>query len=42
MVPPVGAYPPDFALTQLGTGTRVRLSSFRGQQPVGLVFGSYT
>jgi hypothetical protein len=42
MGPPVGAYPPDFALTQLGTGTRVRLSSFRGQQPVGLVFGSYT
>ena len=42
MGPQVGAYPPDFALKQLGTDARVRLSSFRGQQPVGLVFGSYT
>ena len=42
MGPQVGTYPPDFALKQLGTDTRVRLSSFRGQQPVGLVFGSYT
>jgi hypothetical protein len=42
MGPQVGAYPPDFSLQQLGTAARVRLSSFRGQQPVGLVFGSYT
>jgi hypothetical protein len=42
MGPQVGTYPPDFARTQLGTDTRVRLSSFRGQQPVGLVFGSST
>ncbi|HEY5867516.1 MAG TPA: hypothetical protein VI542_18490 [Candidatus Tectomicrobia bacterium] len=42
MGPQVGAYPLDFALKQLGTDTHVRLSSFRGQQPVGLVFGSYT
>jgi len=42
MGPQVGTYPPDFALKRLGTEERVRLSSFRGQQPVGLVFGSYT
>jgi len=42
MGPQVGIYPPDFALKQLGTDTRVRLSSFQGQQPVALVFGSYT
>lgn len=40
--PQVGAYAPDFSLKQLGSDARVRLSSFQGQQPVGLVFGSYT
>jgi hypothetical protein len=40
--PKVGTYPPDFCLKRLGTEERVRLSSFRGQRPVALVFGSYT
>ena len=42
MGPQVGTYPPDFALKQRGTDTRVRLSTFREPPPVGLVFGSYT
>jgi hypothetical protein len=33
---------PDFALKPLDGGSLVRLSSFRGQRPVVLVFGSYT
>ena len=32
----------DFALKPLDGGSLVRLSSFRGQRPVVLVFGSYT
>lgn len=40
--PQVGTLPPDFCLQRLGAAERVRLSSFRGQQPVALVFGSYT
>jgi len=42
MGPRVGTYPPDFCLKRLGTEDRARLSSFRGQRPVALVFGSYT
>jgi hypothetical protein len=42
MGPQVGEYPPDFCLKRLGTDDRVRLSSFQGQWPVALVFGSYT
>jgi hypothetical protein len=42
MGPQVGEYPPDFCLKRLGADDRVRLSSFRGQRPVALVFGSYT
>lgn len=42
MGPQVGAYPPDFCLKRLDSDARVRLSSFRGQRPVALVFGSYT
>src|SRR5712691_2113667 len=42
MGPKVDTYPPDFCLKRLGTEERVRLSSFRGQRPVALVFGSYT
>ncbi len=33
---------PDFALETTDKATRVQLSSFRGQKPVVLVFGSYT
>ena len=40
--PQVGDYPPDFALKQLDAEARVRLSSFQGQRPVALIFGSYT
>ena len=42
MGPKVDTYPPDFCLKQLSTEERVRLSSFRGQRPVALIFGSYT
>lgn len=40
--PLIGELPPDFTLKCLGTETSVTLSSFRGQRPVALVFGSYT
>ncbi len=33
---------PDFDLSTPDKASRVRLSSFRGRQPVVLVFGSYT
>ena len=33
---------PDFSLTELNKSAQVQLSSFRGKQPVVLVFGSYT
>lgn len=33
---------PDFDLETFDRTSRVRLSSFRGQKPVVLVFGSYT
>ena len=42
MGPAVGQPPPDFNLKLLGSEERVRLSSFRGQRPVALIFGSYT
>lgn len=40
--PRVGEQPPDFFLKLKGTSERVRLSGFRGQRPVALIFGSYT
>ena len=40
--PKVGDLPPDFDLKRLGSEERVRLSSFRGNKPVALAFGSYT
>lgn len=40
--PKVGDQPPDFFLKRQGTSERVRLSGFRGQRPVALIFGSYT
>lgn len=33
---------PDFRLKRLQSQDKVRLSSFAGQKPVALVFGSYT
>jgi hypothetical protein len=38
----VGQEAPDFSLRSLNGDTSVRLSSFRRQKPVVLVFGSYT
>ena len=40
LVPGVAA--PDFTLARQGHDARVTLSSYRGQRPVVLVFGSYT
>jgi hypothetical protein len=40
--PAVGTEAPDFELPRLGSGERVRLSSFRHLQPVVLIFGSFT
>ena len=38
----VGEPAPDFALKAADNSSVVRLSSFRGQEPVVLVFGSHT
>jgi hypothetical protein len=38
----VGSPAPDFTLPTLDRRREVKLSSFRGAQPVVLVFGSYT
>jgi peroxiredoxin len=38
----VGEEAPDFDLRTVDKTARVKLSSFRGKQPVVLVFGSYT
>jgi hypothetical protein len=38
----VGDLAPDFDLPTVDRKSRVALSSFRGKQPVVLVFGSYT
>jgi hypothetical protein len=37
-----GQAAPDFALGLLDKSAKVQLSSFRGREPVVLVFGSYT
>ena len=42
MGPQVGELPPDFGLKRVSSDDRVQLSSFRGQHPVALIFGSYT
>ena len=38
----VGDTAPDFQLSTLDHKNEIQLSSFRGKQPVVLVFGSYT
>ncbi len=38
----VGDAAPDFSLKTAGGSDTVRLSSFRGQKPVVLIFGSHT
>jgi hypothetical protein len=40
--PKVGDLAPDFELRDTLGENAVRLSQFRGQRPVGLVFGSFT
>ena len=42
MGPHEGATPPDFNLKRMGSDERVRLSSFKGERPVAIVFGSFT
>ena len=42
MGPKAGQPVVDFSLKRMGTEERVQLSSFRGDRPVALVFGSYT
>jgi len=38
-----GDFAPDFTLPKMGEKkSKITLSSFRGKQPVALVFGSYT
>jgi peroxiredoxin len=38
----IGMPAPDFDLATLDKSARVRLSSFQGNKPVVLIFGSYT
>ena len=40
--PDLGEQPPDFSLKMMGSEQRVRLSSFKGEKPVALIFGTYT
>jgi hypothetical protein len=42
MGPHVGEVPPDFDLKRMGSEERLRLSGFKDQRPVALIFGSYT
>jgi hypothetical protein len=42
LAPAIGADAPDFTLPRLGSAEPVQISSFRGQRPVALIFGSYT
>jgi hypothetical protein len=40
--PKVGDMAPDFELWDINGENSVRLSDFRGQKPVALIFGSFT
>ncbi|MBI2980550.1 MAG: redoxin domain-containing protein [Chloroflexi bacterium] len=42
LAPKVGDVAPDFKLCDANGENPVRLSSFRDQKPVVLIFGSYT
>lgn len=42
LAPSEGDLAPDFELSDVNGGNTVRLSDFRGQRPVALVFGSFT
>lgn len=42
LAPKVGDLAPDFELFDIHGENPVRLSTFRGEKPVALVFGSFT
>jgi len=42
MGPHVGDVPPDFNLKLMGSDELVKLSNFKDERPVALIFGSYT
>ena len=42
LAPKAGDIAPDFELYDVGGENSVRLSDFRGQKPVALIFGSFT
>ncbi len=42
LAPKVGDVAPDFELRDVNGENPVRLSDFRGQKPVALIFGSFT
>ena len=42
VAPKVGDIAPDFELRDVAGQNPVRLSEFRGERPVGLIFGSFT
>lgn len=42
LAPKVGDLAPDFELWDVNGANPVRLSTFRGQKPVALIFGSFT
>ncbi len=42
LAPKAGDVAPDFELRDANGENPVRLSSFQGQKPVALIFGSYT
>ena len=42
LAPKVGDIAPDFELCDVNGETPVSLTTFRGQKPVVLIFGSYT
>ncbi len=42
LAPKVGDMAPDFELSDANGENAVRLSDFRGNKPVALIFGSYT
>ncbi len=42
LAPKAGDIAPDFELRDVNGENPVRLSDFRGQKPVALIFGSYT
>ena len=42
LAPKVGDVAPGFELHDVNGENAIRLSAFRGQKPVALIFGSYT